>query len=55
MAQDLREGQWVRDTITHEAGEIRQIYHDGWLRLTMEDGTPRHYNPWEVEPLPGSP
>jgi hypothetical protein len=55
MAQDFREGQWVRDTITHEAGEIRQIYHDGWLLLAMETGELRHFNPWEVEALPGRP
>ena len=33
-----REGDRIRDAITHEAGVVTHVYADGWLRVRWETG-----------------
>jgi hypothetical protein len=47
-----REGNRIRDRITHRAGEIHQVYHDGWLLIRWADGELGHTEPRDVEPNP---
>jgi hypothetical protein len=47
-----REGQHVRDRLTHEAFVIDTIYADGWLLVHTAAGDERHVEPQDVEPDP---
>jgi hypothetical protein len=48
----FREGQKVRDKITHRPGTIEQVYHDGWLLIRWADGVLDQAEPRDVEPDP---
>jgi hypothetical protein len=50
--QRFREGQHVRDRITHEATTIRHIYADGWLLVETSDGREQHVELRDMEPDP---
>jgi hypothetical protein len=47
-----REGDHIRDKITHRVGEIEQVYHDGWLLVCWADGETDHAEPRDLEPDP---
>jgi hypothetical protein len=44
-----REGDHIRDRITYRAGEVEQIYSDGWLLVRGADGALGHAEPGDVE------
>jgi hypothetical protein len=47
-----REGDRIRDAITHEAGVVTHVYADGWLRVRWETGRTAPAEPRDLEPDP---
>ena len=48
----FREGNHIRDPITHEAGMVTAVYADGWLRVRWETGRTTPAEPCDLKPDP---
>jgi hypothetical protein len=48
----FREGDHIRDAITHEAGVATAVYADGWLRVRWASGRTTPAEPRDLEPDP---
>jgi hypothetical protein len=48
----FREGDHIRDAITHDAGVVTHVYADGWLRIRWESGRTTPAEPRDLEPDP---
>jgi hypothetical protein len=45
----FKEGDRVRDKMTHESATVEYIYGDGWLLIHTADGEERHVEPEDIE------